>query len=75
MIVGGTTVASSSKKAHKTYLRMVYTVQLTGFVIIESSKKKKFDTIILTHVHIYAQIYNYTHFYIKIDQNLGKYLW
>ena len=32
MIVGGTTVASSSKKAHKTYLRMVYTVQLTGFV-------------------------------------------
>ena len=32
MIVGGTTAASSSKKAHKTYLRMVHTVQLTGFV-------------------------------------------
>ena len=32
MIVGGTTVAGSSKKAHKTYLRMVQNVQLTGSV-------------------------------------------
>ena len=32
MIVGGTTAAGSSKKAHKTYLKMVHTVQLTGFV-------------------------------------------
>ena len=32
MIVGGTTSTGSSKKAHKTYLRMVHTVQLTGFV-------------------------------------------
>ena len=32
MIVGGTTVAGSSKKAHKTYLKMVHTVQLTGSV-------------------------------------------
>ncbi|XP_050268711.1 uncharacterized protein LOC126713100 [Quercus robur] len=32
MIVGGTTAAESSKKARKTYLRMVYSVQLTGFV-------------------------------------------
>ena len=32
MIVGGTTAAGSSKKAHKTYLRMVYNVQLTGSV-------------------------------------------
>ena len=38
-------------------------------------QKKKIDTIILTHVHIYAQIYNYTHFYIKTDQNPGRYLW
>ena len=30
MIVGGTTVAGSSKKARKTYLRMVQNVQLTG---------------------------------------------
>ena len=32
MIVGGTTATGSSKKAHKTYLRMVHTVQLTGSV-------------------------------------------
>ena len=32
MIVGGTTSAGSSKKAYKTYLRMVHTVQLTGSV-------------------------------------------
>ena len=38
-------------------------------------KKKKIDTIILTHVHIYVQIYSYTHFYIKKDQNPDRYLW
>ncbi|XP_050258775.1 uncharacterized protein LOC126703738 [Quercus robur] len=32
MIVGGTTTAGSSKKARKTYLRMVHNVQLTRFV-------------------------------------------
>ncbi|XP_050241235.1 uncharacterized protein LOC126690147 [Quercus robur] len=32
MIVGGTTVSGSSKKARKTYLRMVHSVQLTGSV-------------------------------------------
>ena len=32
MIVGGTTAAGSSKKTHKTYHRMVHTVQLTGSV-------------------------------------------
>ena len=32
MIVGGTTAAGSSKKARKTYLRMVHSVQLTGSV-------------------------------------------
>ena len=32
MIVGGTTTTSSSRKAQKTYLRMVQNVQLTGFV-------------------------------------------
>ena len=32
MIVGGKTAAGSSKKAHKTYLRMVHSVQLTGSV-------------------------------------------
>ena len=32
MIVGGITTAGSSKKAHKTYLRMVHSVQLTGFI-------------------------------------------
>ena len=33
MIVGGTTTAGSSKKTHKTYLRMVHTVQFTGSVL------------------------------------------
>ena len=32
MIVGGTAAARSSKKARKTYLRMVHSVQLTGSV-------------------------------------------
>jgi len=32
MIVGCTTTTRSSKKAHKTYLRMVQNVQLTGSV-------------------------------------------
>ena len=32
MIVGGTTATESSKKAHKTYLRMVHNVQLTDSV-------------------------------------------
>ena len=32
MIVGGTAVAGSSKKARKTYLQMVQNVQLTGVV-------------------------------------------
>ena len=32
MIVGGTTVTGSSKKARKTYLKMVQNVQLTGSV-------------------------------------------
>ena len=32
MIVGGTAAAESSKKARKTYLRMVQNVQLTGTV-------------------------------------------
>ena len=32
MIVRGTTVAGSSKKARKTYLRMLQNVQLTGVV-------------------------------------------
>ena len=32
MIVRGTTATESSKKAHKTYLRMIHNVQLTGSV-------------------------------------------
>ena len=32
MIVGGTAASGSSKRAHKTYLRMVHTVQLTSFI-------------------------------------------
>ena len=33
MIVGGITALGSSKKAYKTYLRVVQNVQLTGFVL------------------------------------------
>ena len=33
MIVGGTTTSGSSKKARKTYLRMVQNVQLIGFIL------------------------------------------
>ena len=33
MIIGGTAIAGSSKKARKTYLRMVQNVQLTGVVL------------------------------------------
>ena len=33
MIVGGIMALGSSKKAYKTYLRMVQNVQLTGFVL------------------------------------------
>ena len=32
MIIGGTTVSGSSRKARKTYLRMVQNVQLTSFI-------------------------------------------
>ena len=32
MIIGGSTASSSSKKARKTYLRMVQNVQLIGYV-------------------------------------------
>ena len=32
MIIGGNAASSSSKKARKTYLRMVQNIQLTGFV-------------------------------------------
>ena len=32
MIIGGTASSGSSKKARKTYLRMVQNVQLTGFI-------------------------------------------
>ena len=32
MVVGGTTAAESSKKAHKTYLKMIHNVQLTASV-------------------------------------------
>ena len=39
MIVGGTTVAGSPKKACKTYLRMVQNVQLTG-VVPKIARKK-----------------------------------
>ena len=32
MIIGGSVAPSSSKKAHKTYLRMVQNIHLTGYV-------------------------------------------
>ena len=32
MIVGGSTTTGSSRKVRKTYLRMVQSIQLTGFI-------------------------------------------
>ena len=64
MIVGGTVASGSSKKAHKTYLKIVQNVQLTGFVpkivrvdnpIIEFSKE---DARHLHHPHDDALIVN-----------------
>ena len=60
MIVRGTTAAGSSKKAHKTYLRMVHTIHLIGSVpkmpqvdnpIIEFSED---DARKLHHPHVNA---------------------
>ena len=57
MIIGGTTITGSSKKARKTYLKMVQNVQLTGSIpkmeridnhIIEFFKH---DTRRLHHLH------------------------
>ena len=64
MIVGGTTVTRSSKKARKTYFRMVQNVQLAGFVpkiarrespIIRFSKE---DARCLHHPHDDALVVN-----------------
>jgi len=64
MIVGGTAAFSSSKKACKTYLRMVQNVQLTGFIpkmaridnpIIEFSEE---DAWCLHHPHDDALVVN-----------------
>ena len=78
MIIGGTTAAGSSKKAYKTYLRMVHTVQLTGSVpkmprvdnpTIEFSED---DARRLHHPHVDAlrvslQIGNYNMHWVLVD--------
>ena len=43
MIMGGTAATGSSKKAWKTYLRMIQNVQLTGFI----PKMARIDNLII----------------------------
>ena len=57
MIVGGTTTVESSKKAHKTYLRMVHSVQLTGFV----PKMARIDNLIIGFSEEDAQRLHHPH--------------
>ena len=78
MIVGGTTLAESSKKARKTYLRMVHSVQLIGSIpkmpridnpVIEFSED---DTRRLHHPHddalvVSLQIGDYNMHRVLID--------
>ena len=78
MIVEGTATSGSSKKAHKTYLRMVQNVQLTGFVpkmaqidnpIIEFSKE---NALRLHHSHddaliVSIRVEDYNTYQILVD--------
>ena len=57
MIVGGTTASSSSKKARKTYLRMVQNVQLTGFI----PKMARVDNPIIGFLEENAQHFHHPH--------------
>lgn len=57
MIVGGTTASSSSKKACKTYLRMVHNVQLMGFV----PKMVRVDNPIIGFIEEDAQHLHHSH--------------
>ena len=64
MIIGGTTTTRSSKKARKTYLRMVQSVQLTGIVPKIAQTKglvigfSKEDVLRLHHPHDNALVVN-----------------
>ena len=57
MIVGGITTVGSSKKAHKTYLRMVHNVQLTGSV----PKMSRIDNLIIKFSEEDVQHLHYPH--------------
>ena len=57
MIVKGTTASGSSRKACKTYLRMVHNVQLTGFV----PKMAQVGNLIIGFSEEYAQRFHHPH--------------
>ena len=57
MIVKGTTASGSSRKACKTYLRMVQNVQLTGFV----RKMAQVGNLIIGFLKEYAQCLHHPH--------------
>ena len=57
MIVGGTTASSSSKKARKTYLRIVQNVQLIGFI----PKMARVDNPIIGFLEENAQCFHHPH--------------
>ena len=57
MIVGGTAATGSSKKARKTYLKMVHNVQLTGSV----PKMLRIDNPVIKFSEDDAQRLHYPH--------------
>ena len=57
MIVKGITTAESSKKTHKTYLKMVHNVQLTGFV----PKMLRIDNLVIGSSEEDAQCLHHPH--------------
>mgnify|MGYP000902714937 CR=1 FL=1 len=57
MIVGGTATTGLSKKARKTYLRMVHNIQLTGFM----SKIPRIDNPVIEFSEEDAQLLHHSH--------------
>ena len=57
MIIEGSTASSSSKKARKTYLRMVQNVQLMGYVL----KIVRIDNPMIGFIEEYAQRLHHPH--------------
>ena len=57
MIIGGTTTSCSTRKACKTYLRMVQNVQLTGFIL----KMVQIDNLVIEFIEEDARCLHHPH--------------